>query len=78
MIKKIMLIGSAALLISSCVSKKKYVEMEGMYQETLAAKDDCEYRMTQIQQRVDDYYAKINSLTEENETKLHNLEGVTA
>lgn len=78
MTKQIILIGAAALLATSCVSKKKYVEMETKYQETLAAKDNCEYKMTQVQQKVDDYYAKINSLRAENETKLQYVEGVTA
>ena len=78
MTKQIILMGAAALMATSCVSKKKYVEMETMYTETLAAKEDCEYRMTQVQQRVDDYYAKINSLKAENETKLEYVEGVTA
>lgn len=52
--------------------------MENNYHETLAAKDLCEARMTVVQQRVDDYYAKINSLTAENEAKLEYVEGVTA
>lgn len=78
MTNKIMIMGAAALLTTSCVSKKKYVAMETQYQETLAAKNDCEYKMTQIQQKVDDYYAKINSLKSENESKLQYVEGVTA
>ena len=78
MTKKILILGVAAVTMSSCVSKKKYVEMENNYMETLAAKDQCEARMTVVQQRVDDYYAKINSLTAENEAKLEYVEGVTA
>ena len=78
MTKKILILGVAAVTMTSCVSKKKYVEMETKYNETLAAKDQCEAKMTVIQQKVDDYYAKINSLTEENESKLEYIEGVAA
>ena len=78
MTKKFLILGIAALTVSSCVSKKKYVEMENNYLETLAAKDQCEAKMTVVQQKVDDYYAKINSLTAENESKLEYVEGVTA
>ena len=78
MTKPILILGVAAITLSSCVSKKKYVEMENNYLETLAAKDQCEAKMTVVQQRVDDYYAKINSLTAENEAKLEYVEGVTA
>lgn len=78
MTRKILILGIAAVTMSSCVSKKKYVEMETKYTETLAAKDQCEARMTVVQQKVDDYYAKINSLTAENDAKLEYIEGVTA
>lgn len=78
MTKRIFLIGAAALALTSCVSKKKYTELQNMHAETLRAKETCEYKMAQVQQKVDSYYAKINSLKAENETKLEYIEGVTA
>ncbi|MGI9527259.1 MAG: OmpA/MotB family protein [Weeksellaceae bacterium] len=76
--KHVILASLAIVTLTSCVSKKKYVEMETKYNETLAQKENCESRMTAIQQKVDDYYAKINSLTDENNRKLEWVEGVTA
>lgn len=67
----------AATTLTSCVSKKKYVALEEDYnttrsnlQQTQVEKEELERRLNAIEERVSDYNAKINSLTEENEQKL--------
>ena len=67
----------AASMLTSCVSKKKYVALEEDYnntrsnlQQTQVEKEELERRLNAIEERVSDYNAKINSLTEENEQKL--------
>lgn len=76
---KKLLVGLLSItLVTSCVSKKKYTQLENQYNETLLAKNNCETKMAMVQQKVNDYYAKINSLTSENAKKLEWVEGVTA
>ena len=72
------------ILLSSCVSKKKYVALElengqikSELTKTRVEKEDLEAKFDAIQQRVDAYNTKIstltedvNSLTEENDSKL--------
>lgn len=67
----------AASMLTSCVSKKKYVALEEDYnntrsnlQQTQVEKEELERQLNAIEERVSDYNAKINSLTEENEQKL--------
>ncbi|NJY62465.1 OmpA family protein [Salinimicrobium sp. CDJ15-81-2] len=67
----------AATMLTSCVSKKKYVALEEDYnntrsnlQQTQVEKEELERRLNAIEERVADYNAKINSLTEENDQKL--------
>ena len=67
----------AATTLTSCVSKKKYVALEEDYnttrsnlQQTQVEKEELERKLNAIEERVSDYNAKINSLTEENEEKL--------
>lgn len=67
----------AATMLTSCVSKKKYVALEEDYnntrsnlQQTQVEKEELEQRLNAIEERVADYNAKINSLTEDNENKL--------
>lgn len=67
----------AASMLTSCVSKKKYVALEEDYndtrsnlQKTQVEKEQLEDRLNAIEERVADYNAKINSLTEDNEQKL--------
>lgn len=67
----------AASMLTSCVSKKKYVALEDDYnstrsnlQQTQVEKEELERQLNAIEERVSDYNAKINSLTEENEQKL--------
>jgi chemotaxis protein MotB len=66
-----------ATMLTSCVSKKKYVALEEDYnstrsnlQQTQVEKEDLERQLNAIEARVSDYNAKINSLTEESENKL--------
>ncbi|HET8884896.1 MAG TPA: OmpA family protein [Salinimicrobium sp.] len=67
----------ACTLLVSCVSKKKYVELEENYnntrsnlQQTQVEKEALEEKLGAIEARVSDYNAKINSLKDENEQKL--------
>ncbi|MCC8358646.1 OmpA family protein [Salinimicrobium sediminilitoris] len=67
----------AATMLTSCVSKKKYVALEEDYnntrsnlQQTQVEKEKLEERLNAIEQRVADYNSRINSLTEENDQKL--------
>ncbi|WP_026916183.1 OmpA/MotB family protein [Christiangramia portivictoriae] len=61
-------------LLTSCVSKKKYVALEGelndtrsTLQKTQVEKEEIEEKYARIEERVADYNAKINSLRTENE-----------
>lgn len=64
-----------ALTMTSCVSKKKYVELEQKYndtrgnlQKTTLEKEQLEAKFAKIEKRVDDYNQKINSLKDVNES----------
>ena len=61
-----------AVIVSSCVAKKKYValqqengEIKSELQKTRVAKEDLEAKFDKIQARVDEYNSKIMSLKEE-------------
>ncbi|OYX26891.1 MAG: cell envelope biogenesis protein OmpA [Flavobacteriales bacterium 32-35-8] len=65
-----------AIIVSSCVSKKKYValeqengEIKSELQKTRVAKEDLEAKFDIIQARVDEYNSKIMSLKEESDSK---------
>lgn len=67
----------AAAMLSSCVSKKKYVELESelddtksTLQKTQVEKEEIEEKYARIEERVADYNSKINSLREENDSKM--------
>ncbi|MBE7638866.1 MULTISPECIES: OmpA/MotB family protein [Salegentibacter] len=67
----------AAAMLSSCVSKKKYVALESelddtrsSLQKTQVEKEEIEDKYARIEARVADYNAKINSLREENDSKM--------
>lgn len=67
----------SAAMLSSCVSKKKYVELEGQLndtkstlQKTRVEKEEIEKKYSKIEQRVADYNAKINSLKQSNDEKM--------
>lgn len=81
--KRISLIVLSALFLTSCVSKKKYLALEQDHGElkseltkTKVEKEELEGKFEAIQARVDDYNSKINSLTEDNNAKLVNVDGV--
>ncbi|WP_289043402.1 OmpA family protein [uncultured Olleya sp.] len=70
--KKTSLALIALVLLSSCVSKKKYVALEekngeiaSQLQKTQVEKEDLEAKFAKIEARVTEYNSKINNLTEE-------------
>lgn len=83
--KKFSILLSTAILLSACVSKKKYVALEqrngqltSELTKTRVEKEDLENKFAKIQARVDNYNAKINSLNDdveglkiENDIKLN-------
>lgn len=67
----------AAGMLSSCVSKKKYVSLENQLddtkstlQKTQVEKEEIEEKYARIEARVADYNAKINSLRDDNDAKM--------
>src|SRR5690625_589753 len=71
------------VFVTSCVSKKKYTELESKYDHTTSTlvkttleKEKAEAKLARIEDRVSDYNAKIRSLTDSNNKKLENLDGV--
>lgn len=76
-----MVVGS--LFATSCVSKKKYVELENQYNNTRSTlaktqmeKEEIEAKYAQIEERVASYNAKIQSLSDSNNKRLQNIDGV--
>jgi chemotaxis protein MotB len=74
---------AGSLVTVSCVSKKKYLELEGNYndtrselQKTQVEKEEIEAKYAKIEERVANYNAKINSLTNSNNAKLEQYENV--
>jgi len=74
----------AATMLTSCVSKKKYTELETNYnntrselQQTQVENEELETKLSAIEERVSDYNAKINSLRDENDEKLE-MNDITA
>ena len=64
---------SGSLLMMSCVSKKKYVELESQYNATRSTltktqveKEEIEAKYAKIEERVASYNSKIKSLTNSN------------
>ena len=73
MMKKILTLIVMTTLIVSCVSKKKYVELEGdltetrgELQKTTIEKEELEAKMAKIEKRVEIYNAQVNSLQSDN------------
>ncbi|MDN3642532.1 OmpA family protein [Lutimonas halocynthiae] len=71
--KKILALIVMTTLIVSCVSKKKYVELEGdltetrgELQKTTIEKEELEAKMAKIEKRVEIYNAQVNSLQSDN------------
>ncbi|MBG6129666.1 chemotaxis protein MotB [Aquimarina sp. EL_43] len=76
---------SGALIMTSCVSKKKYVALEqelqdtrSTLQKTAVEKDELEGKFAKIEARVADYNAKISSLKDSNDEKMVMVEDVAA
>ncbi|WP_411765948.1 flagellar motor protein MotB [Winogradskyella sp. A3E31] len=70
--KKISILLVTTILLSACVSKKKYValeqengELKSELTKTRVEKEDLEAKFAKIQARVDEYNSKINSLNED-------------
>tara|TARA_R110002020_G_scaffold154714_6_gene335129 strand:- start:7260 stop:8093 length:834 start_codon:yes stop_codon:yes gene_type:complete len=66
----------SSVLITSCVSKKKYAELQSEYDNTRGTltktqveKEEIEAKYAAIQERVANYNAKINSLQSSNDEK---------
>jgi len=76
--KKILLLTVlSATMFTSCVSKKKYVELEtelsntqSNLQRTAMEKEEAQRKLDAIEVRVADYNAKINSLKDSNNEKM--------
>jgi chemotaxis protein MotB len=70
--KNISILLVTVILLSSCVSKKRYIALEqengqikSELTKTKVAKEDLENKFAKIQERVDEYNAKINSLNDD-------------
>ena len=81
--KRISVIVLSTLFLTACVSKKKYLaleqdngELKSELTKTKVEKEELEDKFVAIQARVDSYNSKINSLTEDNNAKLVNVDGV--
>lgn len=75
---------SLVLIATSCVSKKRYLEMEeqlinvsASLQKTTIEKEKLEDKFSKIERRIDNYNNKINSLKDENVTLERNKLGFT-
>ena len=83
--KKISILLVTLILLSSCVSKKKYIalqqengEIKSELTKTRVEKEDLETKFAKIQSRVNDYNSKLNALNDdveglkiENDIKLN-------
>ncbi|MEL4308341.1 OmpA/MotB family protein [Joostella sp. CR20] len=81
--KKTVITLCSIAILTSCVSKKKYVELEhekgelqSQLQKTQVEKEELEAKFSVIQNRVDEYNTKINSLTAESDSKMVTVDNV--
>lgn len=82
--KKLSIIGVASIvLLSSCVSKKKYVALEDNLAQTQSRltktqveKEELETKMAKIETRVEEYNSKINSLKEINDSQYTTVDDI--
>jgi chemotaxis protein MotB len=70
-------------LLTSCVSKKKYIALEdnlsqtqSSLQKTQVEKEELQAQMTKIEARVEEYNSKINSLKEMNDSQFTSVDDV--
>ncbi|QCE40814.1 flagellar motor protein MotB [Psychroserpens sp. NJDZ02] len=70
--RKISIVLGTVVLLTSCVSKKKYVALEeqkselaSQLQKTQVENEDLQTKFSQIEARVTEYNSKINNLTDE-------------
>ncbi len=75
MLKKVITVVILTTLLASCVSKKKYLELEqnltntrGELQKTTIEKEELETKFAKINKRVEEYNSKISSLKQETST----------
>lgn len=75
--KKVSILFASAIILSSCVSKKKYLALEQEKGEVVSeltktkiAKEDLEAKFSVIEKRVETYNQTIGSLKEENDVKF--------
>lgn len=75
--KTVLLTFMSITMLSSCVSKKKYTELETQLsntqsnlQRTTMEKEEAQRKLDAIEARVADYNARINSLQESNDDRL--------
>lgn len=80
--KKISLSLVTVVLLASCVSKKKYVQLEqehgqtkSQLTKTAVEKEELEAKFAKIEARVADYNSKINELAEENDAQFVSVNG---
>lgn len=79
--KKVILVGLMGMaVLASCVSKKKYVALEGdlsntqsMLTKTRVEKEELESKVSKIEARVTEYNEKINSLQEINDSQFSSI-----
>jgi chemotaxis protein MotB len=79
--KKVILVGLMGMVVlASCVSKKKYVALEGdlsntqsMLTKTRVEKEELESKVSKIEARVTEYNEKINSLQEINDSQFSSI-----
>ncbi len=81
--KKIILLG-VVLLMTSCVSKKKYTELEGKYKAMQLGYAELQNKNIKIQKHIDNYNRKLvklkgvnQNLQQENDVKLDLIGNVT-
>lgn len=80
--KKFLMLSAVYLTVISCVSKKKFTELESRHAQTVSnlqktriEKEDLENKFARIEARAAKYNERINSLVDENDAKLDVIEG---
>ncbi|TVZ52364.1 chemotaxis protein MotB [Dokdonia sp. Hel_I_53] len=75
--RNVLLIAITAGTLTSCVSKKKYTQLQSEYDDTKVTlvkttveKEEIEAKYAAIEARVENYNSKINSLQETNDAKF--------